>query len=302
MPPWSAVSGYGHFANDMSLTAREVSLILAWADGGAPRACCSPMKTSRRSSFLVADGNRARPTRSSKVAENRSRSRLTGSRRAIRRRDRPEESRWFRALQLNPADRTRVRYAAVYESRRAAGWAHGRQDSRSAACRPAGRQLAAGAKLAVEIGYRGNCRNGFRWGRARTVFPREAPPQSPRALVDLAGGGHGRRRQERPSRSRRNDVEGCDHVPRPSGRGSVPAAVARGHRDSADGAVEPLLWLKNYRADGRRRTSSANRYPCRRHAPGDDGLLRQRTATRFRPARSLPHAFTPSRQAATLGP
>src|SRR5262245_42226386 len=36
MPPWSAVSGYGHFANDMSLTSREVSLILAWADGGAP--------------------------------------------------------------------------------------------------------------------------------------------------------------------------------------------------------------------------------------------------------------------------
>jgi len=33
MPPWSAVSGYGHFANDVSLTAREVSLILAWADG-----------------------------------------------------------------------------------------------------------------------------------------------------------------------------------------------------------------------------------------------------------------------------
>ena len=36
MPPWSAVNGYGHFANDMSLTAREVSIILAWADGGAP--------------------------------------------------------------------------------------------------------------------------------------------------------------------------------------------------------------------------------------------------------------------------
>jgi len=36
MPPWSAASGYGHFANDMSLTSREISLILSWADGGAP--------------------------------------------------------------------------------------------------------------------------------------------------------------------------------------------------------------------------------------------------------------------------
>ena len=36
MPPWGAASGYGHFANDMSLTGREISLILSWADGGAP--------------------------------------------------------------------------------------------------------------------------------------------------------------------------------------------------------------------------------------------------------------------------
>jgi len=36
MPPWSAVTGYGHFSNDVSLTAREVSLITSWADGGAP--------------------------------------------------------------------------------------------------------------------------------------------------------------------------------------------------------------------------------------------------------------------------
>ena len=26
MPPWSAAGGYGHFANDMSLTAREIEL------------------------------------------------------------------------------------------------------------------------------------------------------------------------------------------------------------------------------------------------------------------------------------
>ena len=36
MPPWGAASGYGHFSNDMSLTGREISLILSWADGGAP--------------------------------------------------------------------------------------------------------------------------------------------------------------------------------------------------------------------------------------------------------------------------
>ena len=36
MPPWQAVRGYGHFANDISLSTREMEIILSWADGGAP--------------------------------------------------------------------------------------------------------------------------------------------------------------------------------------------------------------------------------------------------------------------------
>jgi hypothetical protein len=36
MPPWQAVPGYGHFANDLSLNTREKEIILSWADGGAP--------------------------------------------------------------------------------------------------------------------------------------------------------------------------------------------------------------------------------------------------------------------------
>jgi hypothetical protein len=37
MPKWHAVRGYGDFANDPSLSAFEIALIVAWADGGAPR-------------------------------------------------------------------------------------------------------------------------------------------------------------------------------------------------------------------------------------------------------------------------
>jgi hypothetical protein len=36
MPPWQAVPGYGHFANDLSLNTREKEIILSWTDGGAP--------------------------------------------------------------------------------------------------------------------------------------------------------------------------------------------------------------------------------------------------------------------------
>ena len=36
MPPWFADRRYGHFANDSSLTAQQISTIVAWADAGAP--------------------------------------------------------------------------------------------------------------------------------------------------------------------------------------------------------------------------------------------------------------------------
>ena len=37
MPPWHSVTGYGEFANDPSLAAREIDFITAWVDGGAPK-------------------------------------------------------------------------------------------------------------------------------------------------------------------------------------------------------------------------------------------------------------------------
>lgn len=37
MPRWHVVRGYGDFRNDPSLSAFEITLFAAWADGGAPR-------------------------------------------------------------------------------------------------------------------------------------------------------------------------------------------------------------------------------------------------------------------------
>ena len=36
MPPWGAVSGFGEFRHDPSLSQEELMLIAAWAEGGAP--------------------------------------------------------------------------------------------------------------------------------------------------------------------------------------------------------------------------------------------------------------------------
>ncbi|HEX5070901.1 MAG TPA: hypothetical protein VFV78_11865 [Vicinamibacterales bacterium] len=37
MPVWRAARGYGEFANDPSLSPFEIALVVAWADGGAPK-------------------------------------------------------------------------------------------------------------------------------------------------------------------------------------------------------------------------------------------------------------------------
>jgi hypothetical protein len=37
MPPWAAVPGYGDFANDNSLTLREVQFMVSWVEGLGPR-------------------------------------------------------------------------------------------------------------------------------------------------------------------------------------------------------------------------------------------------------------------------
>jgi hypothetical protein len=37
MPPWAAVSGYGEFANENSLTLRETQFIISWVEGLGPR-------------------------------------------------------------------------------------------------------------------------------------------------------------------------------------------------------------------------------------------------------------------------
>jgi hypothetical protein len=37
MPPWPAARGFGDYENDRSLSAVEIELLVAWADGGAPR-------------------------------------------------------------------------------------------------------------------------------------------------------------------------------------------------------------------------------------------------------------------------
>ena len=37
MPPWGAVKGFGDFADDVSLSEREIAMFVNWVEGGAPK-------------------------------------------------------------------------------------------------------------------------------------------------------------------------------------------------------------------------------------------------------------------------
>ncbi len=48
MPTWQAARGYGDFSNDPSLSPFQIALVVAWADGGAPRGTDTDLKSRAR--------------------------------------------------------------------------------------------------------------------------------------------------------------------------------------------------------------------------------------------------------------
>lgn len=252
MPPWSAVNGYGHFANDASLTAREVSVITSWADGGAPSGvlladedkpaviipslsgwehgqpdAVVPMAASDK----VAAGSTDRTVRI-EVATG-----LT-------------QAKWLSSMQLNFTDRRIVRYAAVYELR-TGQWLGTWTPSHPVTAMPAGVaiQLPAGGKVAVEIGYRGTFEEASGAGELGFYFAAEKPAQvaSPleisAAPVTVAPGKTSERvRTEVTLKAATTAAALWPSLG--AGAASVEVIAIR-----PDGVVEPLLWLKDYRPD-----------------------------------------------------
>jgi len=119
MPPWGAASGYGHFTNDMSLTGREISLILSWADGGAPSGVLL-VDEDKAPVFIppITGWEQGPPDATIPVAADLKIAADTPFK--IDRFDVNtglKQARWVKSLQLNPSDRRAIRYAAIYDSR-----------------------------------------------------------------------------------------------------------------------------------------------------------------------------------------
>jgi hypothetical protein len=252
MPPWGAAAGYGHFSNDMSLTGREISLILTWADGGAP------------SGVLLADEDKqpvfvpsltgweqGPPDETLTVAANQKVAADTPFR--VERFDVAtgfKQARWLRALQFNPADRRVVRYAAVYDARNGR-WLGTWTPSSQVSAMPGGSavQLPAGAKLTVEMGYRGATEDVTGASELGLYFAEKPPSQTvasieitPAPITMAAGRTRERVRAE-------TAIKAATTIsalwPRLGpGAKSIEVTAIR-----PDGSVEPMLWVNSYRAE-----------------------------------------------------
>lgn len=255
MPPWGAASGYGHFANDVSLTGREISLILSWADGGAP------------SGVLLADEDKqpvfvpsltgwdnGEPDETVTVAADKKvgpeapysieRFEVTTP---------LKQAKWLRALQLNPSDRHAIRYAAIYDARNGR-WLGTWTPTSKVSAMPAGSgvQLPAGAKLTVEIGFKGNLEAGEVSGASELglYFFDKAPAQSAQSIdiaaassVNVAPGKVGERMRAETTVKAATTISAIWPRLGAGGR-SVEVTAIR-----PDGVVEPMLWVNAYRPD-----------------------------------------------------
>jgi len=252
MPPWSAVNGYGHFSNDVSLTAREISLLTSWADGGAP------------SGVLLADEDKpaviipslggwehgepntvVAVAASEKVAAN-SQDRTVRIEVATGLR----QPKWLSSMQLNFTDRRIVRYAAVYELR-TGQWLGTWTPTHPVTAMPAGVaiQLPAGGKVAVEIGYRGTFEEASGAGELGFYFSADKPAQVATPLEISAApvtvsAGKLRERVRTEFTLKAATTAAALWPSLGAGAASVEVIALR-----PDGVVEPLLWLKDYRPD-----------------------------------------------------
>lgn len=254
MPPWSAVAGFGHFANDASLTQREIDLLVAWADGGSPSG--QTLEEEAQPAVFVPSmpawqhGDPdvvLKPAGAHEVA--------AGAAPSVARLEVPTgftKAERVRGLAFKPGDRRVVRYAVVSE--KASGrwlftWTPWHTDVQL----PSGAAflLPADAVLTVDIAYRGTDEavsdaseiGLYRAdGNAQSATVHTVAVEKPQTLEP--GAPLARMRAEHTLAEPTTIAALWPEVGAEAQSIELTAILP-------DGRVEPMLWLKDYRADFR---------------------------------------------------
>ncbi len=253
MPPWTAVPGYGHFSNDLSLNAREIEIILSWADGGAPSGVLkseepvppvyvpataewdrgTPDQVLRVSAGHPVEAAAPFAVKRFTVATN-----FTAPARV-------------RAIALKQGDRRVVRHAAFYEES-TGRWLGAWTPWHTASSLPAGmaHRLPVGARLVVEVGYSGTDEPVTDASEIGLYFEKAAGPSvdavalaAPDAQVAAGATGHRVRMETKLA----STVTAVALWPNPSPDARSIEITAT----TPEGVVSPLLWIKDYRPEWR---------------------------------------------------
>ena len=254
MPPWGAASGYGHFSNDMSLTGREISLILSWADGGAPSGVLLADEDKPPVFVPSLTGWEQGPPDAvvSGRRESEDRRRFAVPRRAIRSQHRTEAGalaaraaaqsvrspRHSLRGDLRRAQRPMARHVDAVEQ--------GQRDARRR------RHAAAGRRQAHRRDRLSRRHRKRRRATASSVcISRRSRRRRPSPSIEIAPApvnvAAGQERRTHPRRNGAQDARPTIAALWPrlgAGARSIEVTAIR-----ADGSVEPMLWVNNYRAE-----------------------------------------------------
>lgn len=164
MPPWRAVPGYGVFANDASLSTRELQLLVAWIEGNGPKSADQRI-IANIDQTRTADRDRLRPpTDRWQLGRPAWVGTLSGITVEPNRGDHVRVARlatgfqnptWVRGVEIRPADRRTVR-AVVLTVAETGQWLGSWTPWHGAVRLPEGSaiRLPAGAHITVESHYR----------------------------------------------------------------------------------------------------------------------------------------------------
>ena len=253
MPPWQAVPGYGHFANDLSLNTREKEIIISWADGGAPSGVLKveesipPVYVPAAPSWDHGEPDLVLPigtgdtvtsgspleTKRFVVATN-----LAGSKRV-------------RAISLKQGDRRVVRHAAFYDGATGkwlGGWTP--WQTLSSLVNETAIVLPAKAKIAVEIGYTGTHEDVTDTSELGLYFAEGPGPVADAMSIaapetSLPPGSTAQR--VRVETKLAADTTVVAFWPNP-GDGATSIEISA---TTPDGMMTPLLWVADYRPEWR---------------------------------------------------
>ncbi|HXH05773.1 MAG TPA: cytochrome c [Vicinamibacterales bacterium] len=259
MPPWRAAPGYAALANDIGLSARELAMILTWADGGAPRgddrdlpASRNPARNSPRSTNDSPDLTLPLPAQRVPAGSGNTVRRVTIDAGAV-------AGRWVRQVEIVPGNRRVMRAAFVWvlpREREHARWVGAWTPWFAAASPPEGAAqfVPPGASFVIDFHYRGRDRDlEDRSSLAITLAARGAPAAGQLVLRDRPEPRADRHMRRRGGMILQRDTtlwailpEAFDprahHLESITPVGSLEVTARR-----PDGSVEVLLWIPDRR-------------------------------------------------------